>query len=61
MLRRGFARFLIVALLLLGLVTVAGYFGWSQGYDAGLTEVAGDGSSKSSDRQPMGLRGRSSG
>ena len=43
MLRRGFARFLIVALLLLGLVTVAGYFGWSQGYDAGLAEVAGEG------------------
>ena len=43
MLRRGFARFFIVALLLLGLVTVAGYFGWSQGYDAGLAEIAGEG------------------
>ena len=46
MLRRGFARFLIVALLLLGLVTVAGYFGWSQGYDAGLANIAGEGATR---------------
>ena len=41
MLRKGFVSFLVVALIVMGLLGLGGYAGWSQGYAAGLATGAG--------------------
>lgn len=40
MLRRGIVSFLVIALIIMGLLGLGGYAGWSQGYAAGLATGA---------------------
>jgi hypothetical protein len=41
--RRGFFRIVLVALLIGGLFSLGSYFGWMQGYNAGLAATDGGG------------------